>query len=102
MPDEKRRPELVGELLARFLDTRGIARRVEQSSVIPEWTSLVGEQLGKVTKPLSITADATLFVAVKSHAWMTELTFMERELLARLNERTGQLPIKKIRWQLMR
>jgi predicted nucleic acid-binding Zn ribbon protein len=102
VPDEKRRPELVSELLARFLDKRGLAKRVEQSSVIPEWASLVGEQLAIVTQPLSVTADATLFVAVKSHAWMTELTFMERDLLARLNERTGESPIRKIRWQLMR
>lgn len=101
MPDEKRKPELVGELLSKLLAKRGLAKRVEQSSVIPEWASLVGDQLALVTRPLSVTADATLFVAVRSHAWMTELTFMERELLERLNQRTGELPIRRIRWQLM-
>jgi predicted nucleic acid-binding Zn ribbon protein len=39
---------------------------------------------------------------VKTHGWMTELSMMERTLLARINAREGREPIKRIRWELLR
>jgi hypothetical protein len=33
---------------------------------------------------------------------MTELSLLEPELLASLNRRGDRLPVRKIRWQLMR
>jgi predicted nucleic acid-binding Zn ribbon protein len=51
---------------------------------------------------LSVTPQGTLFVAVTTNAWMTELSLMEPDLLRRLNQRTGRLSIKKIRWQIQR
>jgi predicted nucleic acid-binding Zn ribbon protein len=55
-----------------------------------------------VTEPLSITSDGVLFVAVRTHAWMSELSLLEPELLASINGRPGRPAVKKIRWQLMR
>ena len=84
------------------LKQAGIADRVAQARVIPEWRSLVGDQIAKATEPLSVTPQGTLFVAVSTNAWMTELSLLEPELLRRLNERTGENPIRKIRWQIRR
>jgi len=84
------------------LSRSGVADRVAQAAVIPEWPALVGAQIAKATEPLSITPQGTLFVAVKTNAWMTELSLLEPELLRRLNERTGRLQIRKIRWQIQR
>jgi predicted nucleic acid-binding Zn ribbon protein len=55
-----------------------------------------------VTEPLSVTTDGVLFVAVRTHAWMSELSLMEPELLTSLNSRKDRPPVRKIRWQLMR
>lgn len=84
------------------LSTSGISDRIAQASIIPDWPSLVGPQIAKVTEPMSITRQGTLFVAVTTNAWMTELSLMEPELLRRLNERAGRLQVKKIRWQIRR
>ena len=81
---------------------RGLADRVEQASVVPEWPTLVGSQIAAVTEPLSVTADGVLFVAVRTHAWMSELSLLEPELLASLNRGGGRQAVRKIRWQLMR
>ena len=62
----------------------------------------MGPEIAGATQALSITDDGTLFVAVRSHAWMSELTMMERELLASVNRITGDKPILKLRWTLMR
>lgn len=99
---KKRRPKKLGDVMGAVLSKAGIADRVAQASVIPHWRTLVGPQIANVTEPLSVTPQGTLFVAVTTNAWMTELSLMEPELLRRLNERAGRLSIKKIRWQIRR
>lgn len=102
MAEKKRKPRRVGDVVHDVLSQSGIGDRIAQAAVIPEWRALVGPQIANATEPLSITPQGTLFVAVKTNAWMTELSLIEPELLRRLNERTGRLPIKKIRWQIRR
>jgi len=102
MPDKPAKPSSVADVLARVLAEAGIAERVEQAAVVPEWPSLVGEAVAAVTAPLLITSDGTLFVAVTTNAWMTELSLMEPELLRAINGKPGRPPVRKIRWQLKR
>jgi predicted nucleic acid-binding Zn ribbon protein len=92
----------VGDVIAGWLDSRGLAERVEQASVVPEWASLVGSQIAAVTAPMSVTADGTLFVQVTTNAWMTELSLMEPELLKALNARGGKSRVRRIRWLIRR
>ena len=99
---KKRAPKKVGDVMGDLLSKAGISDRIAQAQVIPEWRSLVGEQIARVTQPLSVTPQGTLFVAVQTNSWMTELSLMEPQLLKRLNERTGKLQIKRIRWQIQR
>lgn len=102
MTPPKKRPSVVGDILAGVLAQSGVAARIEQATIIPEWTSLVGAQIAAVTEPQSITADGTLFVAVTTNAWMMELSMMEPELLLALNAKDGRVPVKRIRWLLQR
>ncbi len=109
--DGKHRPEELGALLKAYLKESGLAKRVEQAEVVPEWPRLVGPKIQAVTKPLFVTPDGTLFVAVITHSWMTELQLMERDLLQAINEpeepSTGagsrnRPRIRRLRFQLMR
>ena len=104
MSDSRRdnRPQPIAAAISQFLEQSGLRDRVEQATVVPEWPTLVGEQIAAVTEPLSVTSDGILFVAVKTHAWMSELSLLEPELLASLNRRGGRAPVRKIRWTLMR
>ena len=102
MTERRRKPEPLGDALTRFLGQSGLAGRVEQAGVVPDWPELVGEQVAAVTEPLLVTADGTLFVAVKTNAWMTELSLMEPDLLRAINAKPDRTPVRKIRWQLMR
>jgi predicted nucleic acid-binding Zn ribbon protein len=100
--ERKRRPRRVGDVIGEVLSKAGVGERIAQATVIAQWHSLVGPQISKVTEPLSITPQGTLFVAVTTNAWMTELSLLEPDLLRRLNERSGKREIKRIRWQLQR
>lgn len=102
LSSNKKKPQAIGDLLAGVLQQAGIAERVEQASVVPEWATLVGAQIAAVTEPLAITADGTLFVAVRTNAWANELSLMEPELLRALNVKPERPPVRKIRYQLKR
>ena len=97
-----RRPAALGDVLSGFLEQSGLAERVEQAAILPEWPELVGAQIAAVTTPQSVSADGTLWVAVRTHAWMTELSLLEPELLRKVNARRLRSPIARIRWVLDR
>ncbi len=101
-PARKKKPSPISDVLAGVLKDTGIAARVEQAGIIPEWPSLVGAQIASVTEPMSITPDGTLFVTVTTNAWMNELSLLEPELLRAVNVKEGRAPVKKIRWVLRR
>ncbi len=100
--EKKRKPAPLGDVVTGFLKQAGLDERVDQAAVIPEWESLVGLQIAKVTEPRFVTSDGTLFVAVTTNGWMTELSLMEPQLLRALNASAGRAKIRKIRLQLMR
>jgi predicted nucleic acid-binding Zn ribbon protein len=102
MSADRKRPSAIGDVLAGVLASSGVAARIEQATIIPEWPALVGAQIAAVTVPQSITADGTLFVAVTTNAWMMELSMMEPELLRALNAKDGRVAVKRIRWLLQR
>src|SRR5215831_13602493 len=99
MSEKKKRPEVLGNVVAKWLHSTGLAERVDQAAVIPEWPRLVGPQIAAVTTPQSITANGTLFVRVTTNAWMNELSLLEPELLRSLNS-SDRVPIRRIRWVL--
>ena len=49
MIDRKKKPEAIGNIVASWLDKKGLAERVDQAGVIPEWAKLVGPQIAAVT-----------------------------------------------------
>ncbi|HEV8234910.1 MAG TPA: DUF721 domain-containing protein [Gemmatimonadaceae bacterium] len=102
MSERKKRPEAIGKIVADWLGQRGLADRVDQAGVIPEWPRLVGPQIAAVTSPQSITANGTLFVHVTTNAWMNELSMLEPELLRSLNAKPDRTPVRRIRWLLAR
>lgn len=102
MSRERSKPKRINEAIARFLTDAGIAERVEQARVIPEWAELVGSDIARVAEPQAVTADGTLFVAVKSHGWMSELSLMEPQIIAALNRDASRRPIRRIHWRLRR
>jgi predicted nucleic acid-binding Zn ribbon protein len=92
----------VGEALQGYLKRSGLARRVGQAQVIPDWPRLVGAQIAAVAIPESISPDGVLFVRVSTSAWMNELQLMTPEIMARINAGRGAGRITTIRWLLSR
>lgn len=98
----KKRPVAVSEALEGYLQRTGLARRVGQAQVIPDWPSLVGPQIAAVATPESVTPDGVLFVRVTTSAWMNELQLMTPDIMARIDAGRGAGRIATIRWLLSR
>ena len=96
-----KRPTAVAEALRSYLAKSGLATRLAQAQVIPDWPRLVGPQIARVTAPESVTPDGTLFVRVATSAWMTELQLMGPQIMAAINTGRGVGRIKTIRWLLL-
>ncbi|MBC7895450.1 MAG: DUF721 domain-containing protein [Cytophagaceae bacterium] len=94
--------ERLADTLSRYLRSSGIGDRVKQGEVIAQWADLVGPEVAAVTRAISVSEDGTLFAVARNHAWLNELTMMESDLLQSINRATGNRPIVKIRWALMR
>ena len=104
MADRPRKsaPTAVGEALVGYLSRAGLARRIGQAQIIPDWPNLVGPQIAAVATPESVTPDGVLFVRVTTSSWMNELQLMTPDIMARINAGRGAGRIASIRWLLSR
>lgn len=91
----QRQPQAVGDLVSGFLRRSGLSEKVEAASVIPRWEEIVGPQIARVTRAVRV-SDGTLFVAVRSSSWMSELNLMKSDLLRRINAGRGAGRIEQI------
>ncbi len=82
-------------MLSRVLEKHGVRRQVQRMSALELWPGIVGEQLAKVTQAKGLD-DATLFVEVRSSAWLMELSMMKDDFLERVNERLGDVALERI------
>ncbi len=89
------RPVRVDSVLAALLEKHGVKEQVQRMSVLDLWPELVGEHVAEVTKATGV-SEATLFVEVRTSAWLMELNIMKGEFLARVNERLEDVPLERI------
>ncbi len=92
----------LAEALGAFAKAHGLDRRLARHALVGEWAAAVGPQIAGVTQARTVLPDGTLVVGVRTHAWMTELQLMERQLLAKVNARASRTPARRIRWELLR
>jgi predicted nucleic acid-binding Zn ribbon protein len=87
--------ERVGQVLTGYLDRMGLTEAVAGQEVLTRWEAVVGERVARVARASAISG-GTLFVKVDSSAWLNELNFMRRELLARINAEMEGVRVERI------
>jgi predicted nucleic acid-binding Zn ribbon protein len=99
---DRHRPRPIADALRELLKVTGLEKDVARAGVLQAWPALVGPQIAAVTVPRLMAEDGTLVVGVRTHGWMSELSMMERQLVAKLCAAGGPTPVKRIRWELLR
>lgn len=82
-------PMRVGDLLDSVLKGRGLGTQIRRVGALDKWAEAVGEKIAGVTRARAVVT-STLFVEVRSSAWLMELNLMKGALLERINEQLGK------------
>jgi len=88
-------PTKLGDFIGTFLEHQGVKEQLERVSVLDEWAERVGPRIAEVTRARSV-AERTLFVEVRSSAWLMELNMMKGRILVRLNEGRPDSALEKL------
>lgn len=96
---DKTRSQLtaVGGTLAGLLDGLGLSATLKGWEAISVWSETVGAPANERSRAVAFDA-GRLIVEVESSAWMTQLSFLKRDIKARLNRRLGGDIIKDIQF----
>ena len=88
-------PTRIDALLSKVLEKHGVQKQIQRMRVLELWPGIVGDQLAKVTRAKGVD-DTTLFVEVRSSAWLMELSMMKDDFLERANQRLGDVALEQI------
>ncbi len=95
MTGKKPGPVRLDTVLGEVLGRHGLQDQVRRMGVLELWPDIVGAAIAKVTEARGV-QEATLFVEVRTSAWLMELNLMKAELLERVNERMSEAPLERI------
>lgn len=82
---ERKKSELLSEVLLRYLRESGLESPLNQYRLLQAWTDVVGEGVAAQTQSLTI-RNQTLVVRVVSPALRANLMMRRRQLVQRLNQ----------------
>ena len=89
-------PRPVGESLDRLTASLGAPRAAVLAELFDSWPSLVGEAVAAHARPQSL-HHGILVVVVDDPVWVTQLRWLEADLLARLADAVGAGVVTEVR-----
>ena len=95
LPGDPPDPRPVSDSLDRVVSSLGVPRASTLSRVFASWEELVGDAIAAHSRPRSLRG-GSLVVAVDEPVWATQLTWLETDLVIRLNEVLGEGQIERI------
>jgi predicted nucleic acid-binding Zn ribbon protein len=96
---EKSSLEPLGGLIGTVIRGAGLEAGLRNATTLLEWESRVGPRVAEVTRVQGVEG-RTVFVDVRSSAWLHELTFMRRQILEQLNRGRSDVPFERIVFRL--
>lgn len=77
--------EPLSSLVGGVLRRSGVEEGVRRATALLDWDRCVGERIAEVSRVTGVEG-GTIHVEVRSSVWLQELSFIRRDILARLNE----------------
>ena len=87
----------VGDVLPSLLRRLGLEQRFKEQQVLSLWPTIVGREIAARTTATKIDR-GTLYVRVDHGAWMQELHFIEKQLIAKIKAHAPGVELNKIRF----
>ena len=93
-PTEERAEQLGGLLEALVADL-GLEHKLGEYRARQVWEEAVGPTLAAQSRPLKV-RNGRMEVAVPSAVWRTQLSFMQKDIVDRINQLAGQKIIREL------
>ena len=87
----------IGDVLPAVLRDLGLQARFNERQVVDKWAMVVGPELARRSRALRCDGD-TLLVHVDHGAWMQEMHFIEKDLLAKMRAACPDVKLVRIRF----
>ena len=84
------------DLLGALVCDLGVENKLAECRARLVWEEAVGPSLARYARPLRV-YKGCLEVAVPSAVWRSQLSFMQQEIIARVNELVGMEIVKELR-----
>ncbi len=88
-------PTRLSLLIEQALTRLGLARRLDDYRVWQAWDEVVGQTISRNAQPVRLDGDR-LVVVVRTSSWLQELSLLQRELIAKINDWMGRPVIKDL------
>jgi predicted nucleic acid-binding Zn ribbon protein len=88
----------ISSVLKKISQDYGLDRRINEQRLLTEWPALVGDQIGRISKPERIFA-GTLYLQMGNAVWRTELLFQKAAIIQRVNAALGEEVITDIKFK---
>jgi len=87
----------LSDVLPAVLRDLGLQARFNERQVVEKWAAVVGPELAQRARALRC-ENGTLWVHVNHGAWMQELHFIEKDLLAKMRAACPEVNLMRIRF----
>lgn len=89
----------IKDILSAALGKYRPARDMEMTQIWDIWDSAVGQAIALNAKPNTF-KEGTLTVNVSSSAFIHHLRFLEKDMITKINKKTGKELVKQIRFKI--
>ena len=86
----------LNELLGSLLGDLGVEDKIAECRAQLAWEKAVGSSLARYAHPLRM-HKGCLEVAVPSAVWRSQLSFMQSDIIARINDEVGREIVRELR-----
>jgi len=90
-------PTLISDLLHELVVEREWQSGIAEGNLFSTWSEVVGIDVAEHTEPISL-LDGVLLIKCSSTAWATQMTMMERELLATVQKSVPGALVESLRF----
>ena len=92
-------PAHIGSIIPHLMKHYRVEGDTEMAKIFDEWESAVGEPISRHCQPEAFKGKL-LLVHVTDSAWMHQLQYLKKDILAKLNAVMGRHMIEDIRFRI--
>lgn len=92
-------PVEIGGILEKVLKNLGISGQLKLIRIMSQWEKIFGPPISRITFPRDLKGK-TLFVDVQDSVWLQQLTFMDKMIMDKVNQRLNSKAVEKIHFSV--